>query len=634
MARHDSLTPPLTAPAPALQETAPVAPAWLRSLRVRLGVSVGMLLLLLLMSVLSAWNMTRHTAGESSVLNETAAMRMLLWRLVVERSEQPRDSFEKTLGDMQHRIDHLSDLKQNHLIPATSTLPLHIQSTWRERIRPQLISPSKAGDELWLQRSIPPFTHEIDQIVGALEQDLESSIQTLRWVQGAVFFLAIILTLSILQRLQQEFFSPLDTLHKAALAVKNGRFSIRIANNPANELGDLGEAFNTMVERLSRLYSGLENLVEEKTRELQQSNHSLQLLYRTASRLADSELNQEVLLALLVDVEQALGLGPGILCVRREEDSRAYPLATPLPEAERAALCDSLGCNICFGSGAPQGITEHQVGNIHLVSIPLMEGGTWQGVMPFQLKAGTPLAAWQTPVLETLARHVATALANARRAEERHRLAVYEERAVIARELHDSLAQSLSYLKIQVSLLQTRVKPSGDDAVQATVDELKTGLNSAYRELRELLTTFRLTPGHTHFTEELEAIVQEASRRCGFDIVLKQHMNNLELNANEEVHLSRLIRESLINIERHAAATWAQVTLTANNLRQVELMVEDNGKGLTEPSADRPHFGLTIMRERATFLKGQIHFSPRAEGGTRITLTFIAQTPYSPPPLH
>ncbi len=581
-------------------------------------------LFLLSSAVVSAWWMTEQSRGEARLLNHTASLRMMLWR--IEASRQAKQPTTAQIHDYDAQLHQLSVQAQMGYLPQGDLIQPLLQ-TWHS-LRPELERATPTALPADLSIPLATLTDEIDAVVNAIQNDLETRTQTLRGFQCGILVATCLLMILIIRHLQREFFTPLATLQRAAHAVRNGQFSVRVPPHPANELGDLGEAFNTMVERLAILYSGLEHQVAEQTHELHQSHHLLQLLYRTATRLSEQDLTQEVLLEMLVDVEQELGLGPGIVCVRRPEDGRAYPLATPLPESERAALCDALGCTLCFGTGTPTEIREHQVGTLHLVSIPLTGGGQWQGVMPFQIKSGHTLLPWQTRILQTLAGHVATALANARRAEERHRLAIYEERAIIARELHDSLAQSLSYLKIQVSLLQSRLDPQLSPELQSTVAELKTGLNSAYRELRELLTTFRLSPGQTPFTEGLEDMVKEASRRCGFEILLTQRMNGLELSAHEEIHLVRLVREALINIERHAQATWAQVCLEANSLRQVALHIEDNGIGWPDSPPQEGHYGLQILRERAALLNATLTLDRGTQGGARLMLQFIAQTPY------
>ncbi len=448
-----------------------------------------------------------------------------------------------------------------------------IARLWQATLRPLALAAGEAPSRAALRAELPAFVARIDQLAQRIAQDLETKIHWLRLLLAALL-LSIVLV--------------------AALT-----------------------------------YLRQEARVKEKTREIRQNHHSLQLLYRTASRLSEGELTQEKLLDLLSDVERELGLGQGIICVRQNDEARAYPLATHMPEQERAELCANLGCNICFGTGQHNQINVHRLGDLHLASVPLTGGGQWQGVMPFQLLPGQVLEPWQAQVLETLGRHVATALANTRRTEERHRLAVLEERSVIARELHDSIAQSLSYLKIQIALLQSRLGTLHHPELLDTVAELRRGLGTAYSELRELLTTFRLAPGQTPFTEELAQMVQELSRRCGHPIVLEQHMGSMELSANEEVHLTSIIREALVNIQHHARATWAHVSLSADTLRRVHVVIEDDGVGIAEATPDRHHYGLTIMRDRAAILQGQLHVTRRLQGGTRVDLAFVANTPYA-----
>jgi two-component system nitrate/nitrite sensor histidine kinase NarX len=548
-------------------------------LLLRLGLAIGAVTLLALLSVLTAAAVAKTSTGEANAINNAGSLRMLAWRAVSEADGHHADRLSATLDAFDQRLSALQD---SGLQLATHEAPLtdatrQIRAEWHA-----LTAPATLQRERLLER-MPLFVAHVDQLVHLLETDLETKILWLRWIQGALLFLIVALAVATLMMMKHQ----------------NGR---------------------------------LASLVGEKTRELQHSNRSLELLYRTTTRLSEGELTQDKLLALLQDVEDELGLGQGIICVRQNDDERAYPLATHIPETERAELCDSLGCSICFGSSVSTTPNVHLLGERRLVSVPLTGGGQWQGVMPFQLPPGTTLEPWQTHVLETLGRHVATALANTRRAEERHRLAVYEERSVIARELHDSIAQSLSYLKIQIALLQSRIRETQHTELLPTVEELKVGLGMAYSELRELLTTFRLSPGQTPFTEELDLMIHELSRRCGFAIQLDQRMGNMELSANEEVHLTSIIREALINISRHAEASWARVTLSADTLRQVAVTIEDNGIGMAPQPPNRHHYGLTIMRDRAAILEGQLHFEARAEGGTRVRLNFVAQTPYAHDP--
>jgi two-component system nitrate/nitrite sensor histidine kinase NarX len=173
----------------------------------------------------------------------------------------------------------------------------------------------------------------------------------------------------------------------------------------------------------------------------------------------------------------------------------------------------------------------------------------------------TPLTVEKARIIETVGNHISNALINMRRAEEKHRLAVMEERSVIARELHDSIAQSLSYLKIQVTRLERSLDQGLDP--RAIADELRRGLAEAYRELRELIVTFRLRIDERGLNLALQDTVKEfvnrnSVSRCRCTTACQAWC----CLANEELHVLRIVREALSNIERHAQASSARVSVS------------------------------------------------------------------------
>ena len=207
-----------------------------------------------------------------------------------------------------------------------------------------------------------------------------------------------------------------------------------------------------------------------------------------------------------------------------------------------------------------------------------------------------------------MGRHVGAALAAAERRDEHRRLGVLEERAAIARELHDSLAQSLSYTKIQIARLSANIEREGHSPQSLTVlMELREGVNSAYRELRELLTTFRLGLGEEGFAGALRDTVAEFERRSGVRTALVNELLRVELSANEQVHVLQVVREALTNIEHHAHARHAWVALTTR--RRPGHRGLDRGRRRRHRRATQSphgHFGLAIMRDRAQSVGGEL----------------------------
>jgi two-component system nitrate/nitrite sensor histidine kinase NarX len=227
-------------------------------------------------------------------------------------------------------------------------------------------------------------------------------------------------------------------------------------------------------------------------------------------------------------------------------------------------------------------------------------------------------------LLEALTRHIGIALGISRKTEQDRLLALQEERSIIARELHDSIAQSLSYMKIQASLLQpVLADPARRQEAETTLHDLREGITTAYRQLRELLATFRLKMDGD-FRNLLTTAVDDYANRGGLKISLEANLAGCHLTPNQEIHSLQIVREALSNVVRHAQASEAWVRIQHAGGGEIEISVEDNGVGITAPS-DAFHYGLSIMRERAHGLHGQISVTQRPQGGTLVSLRFHAQ---------
>ena len=606
------------------------------SIRLRLGLVMGMIALLAFLSILTSTVIAENSTGKARAINLSGSLWMLSYRLLADSyAGTSAAEMQKTVLSFDQR---LRQLKETSIINAAdySQLPdayLQVNNDWQQQVAPLVarVSAVERNEALpYLARQIPLFVQKIDHLVQLIETDLENKIHLLRVVQAVLLLLILMIIAVSLYIAKQQVEKPLSALLEAALAVRKGDFSVRVVHQEEDELGMLGLTFNTMVQSLSEMYGQLELRVQEKTQELERTNQILDLLYRSSCNLAEDDLTQDKLVAVLKDVESSLGLGAGLICLRQPDQARAYAIASAMPEHQRSEHCAQITCANCLGDGTAA-ITDIAEQPVKMINMQLHDHKNWYGVMPFELPNGLELQSWQKQVLETIAHHVASALASAKRAEERHRLAVLEERSVIARELHDSLAQSLSFMKIQVVRLQGQLQTGSIVESQRILDELKSGLNTAYRELRELLTTFRLQLDGDNLQAALQTAVIEFSGRCKFPVTLDYRLGGLQLTANEDVHVMRIIREALSNIEHHAHATAAEVHLTADSQRRITVLINDNGKGIQSLVSPTHHYGLVIMRDRANSLQGDLTIHPRPTGGTQVQLVFSATTIY---PLH
>ena len=217
---------------------------------------------------------------------------------------------------------------------------------------------------------------------------------------------------------------------------------------------------------------------------------------------------------------------------------------------------------------------------------------------------------------------LAVILANLALARVQRRHDLYDERAAISRELHDSLAQSLTYLKIQATRLQAALtEAENTQKANEVLDELKKNLNSAYRQLRELMTTFRLTMHGKSFKMAVRDSIDEFNKYNNIAFDLNDNCPPDLLSVDEEMQILQIIRESLYNIVRHSQARHASVSLLYNE-PQLDIQIQDDGVGFDLEAEHQRHHGLIIMQERAFSLNGQLKLSGAPGQGTLIRITF------------
>jgi two-component system nitrate/nitrite sensor histidine kinase NarX len=491
--------------------------------------------------------------------------------------------------------------------PASQTFE-HIRLAWQDRLKPQLldetapgIDPHDAARHNALLADIDAFVEQIDTMVTQLEADTETRIRQLRTILALALVLSVIVLLFALHLVRKRLLLPLRDLLQLTERLAQGDFSQRARHIDADELGRFGQTFNFMADELSKLYQDLETRVADKTAALTRSNRSLSLLYRSIARLHDDPVAPQTYRLLLAEIDAALDL----------EGSRACLLAP------------AGGVSTCLASTLPSlGECEAPVAaepDPRLLRLPLRDAAQQYGLLELRPRPGQALEPWQDELLDALARHIGIALGTAHKSEQARLLALQEERSVIARELHDSIAQALSYMKIQASLLQPLLgDPERREQAQAILRDLREGVAAAYRQLRELLNTFRLKMDGD-FAELLGKTIAEFTTRGGIPIHLESGVEPLRLSANQEIHTLQIIREALANSLRHARArqAWVRIAVAQGDIR---VSIEDDGAGRATADAGAGHHGLAIMRERAAALGGEIDIADRAGGGTIVRL--------------
>lgn len=607
-----------------------------RSLLLRLGIAMAGITILALVGMGSSVIIAEMMRGEATAINQAGSLRMQSYWIATRLLATEPNAVEYAAGiddAMREFEERLRSPRLVNALPRGRSARLNneyerVSGVWAESLKPTLaayVAASRAGPpnaDLHTQRDhllgmLGAFVQEVDKLVRLLEEDAESKINLLRLLQGFSLFLTFAVAYSTMYLVYRDALTPLKDLLAFADRARRGDFSKRPLYTGEDELGQLGRAFDVMAEDLSKLYAGLESRVAEKTADLERTNRSLQLLYNISNRLSEAPVSTETYTDLLREVEKVLRLGPGTICVAEEAGGKPRPLVT----TANAALCDASRCMLCMGQDAPR----MRVSNTgpRLLSVPLRDQQGNHGVLLLNIPDDREPETWQIQLVEAIGRHIGIAIGTAQRAAQSRRLALFEERSVIARELHDSLAQSLSYLKIQVGRLRTVLAGTDKGSVDAVLQEMREGVSDAYRQLRELLTTFRLKMDGRGLQSALEETVAEFSRRGSIAIRSEHDLNGCALSVNEEIHVLQIVREALSNVVRHAHASQAQVRLACLATGEVTVSIDDDGVGVDPLAGKTHHYGMAIMRERAHGLGGEIQLERREGGGTRVAVRFV-----------
>ena len=228
-------------------------------------------------------------------------------------------------------------------------------------------------------------------------------------------------------------------------------------------------------------------------------------------------------------------------------------------------------------------------------------------------------------LLISVGRHLGLAIEKARLDSEAHRLAIMEERNIIGAELHDTLAQSLIGMRLQLKMLSEALARKDLGAAQYEANSLRRAMTQANADLRDLLTNYRLKIDEAGLAQTVANLVERFGRETGIAVFFQNECRALALTPAQEIQVFYIIQEALTNIRKHSSARNVRILLN-NEDDLYTVLIEDDGLGMAGP--DEPmqgeHAGLAIMRERTKRLPGQIVIESEPGEGTRIVLIFNA----------
>ena len=554
--------------------------------------------------------------------------------------------------DMENRLEELQVYQltsANRHVRINEQLK-EIKEQWYQDLKPALLAQDKQGFYSVSSR----YIEDVNDFVGELQYRNEQRQTWQQNLQILSLLLIAIIVLIGMRRLQKSVLLPIQQLIKANNQFKRGQTQTRVSIKGYREFEVLGSSFNDMAGTIETYQRSLESEVQIKTQHLVKANQVLSLFYDFSKSLTTSQVSLYQLDDLIADFSKALPHLEFTLCIQNKYITNKNAIV--LHGKKMKELCKKLSCESCGiknGEHTKSYPIVHQqetfgelrvrpkstlVMNRFFVTdgddnadnhsnitpeqrIQMTEAGS---IFPF---VSAELDAQNDELIVALTNLISTALSLRKQRQQEHQLILFEERSTIARELHDSLAQSLSYLKIQVSVLERHLKNAGSEPVQAPVyqniEQIKIGLGSAYQQLRDLLVTFRLTIDNDNFDEALRDAASEFASKGNFNMTVHNRIMTLNLSATEQIDLIQIAREALSNISRHAKAKNVEIQLAyEDGDKYIVMSIIDDGVGMSGSVDKTQHHGLIIMKERAHNIGGEFIVTDNQPQGTIVTVRF------------
>ncbi len=374
---------------------------------------------------------------------------------------------------------------------------------------------------------------------------------------------------------------------------------------------------------------------------LARRNRELSILNSIAEALNRSVDMDQALSAALAQVAELLGLHTGWIWLLDEETGASYlGAALNLPPAltkNPLRMCGSCHCLDTYRAGDLDGAANVNIitcsrlkglvdtdGLRYHASIPLYAHGKKLGMLNVASTDWRELGPEDLRLLYTVGDLVGMAIERARLFERSQRMGAVEERSRLARELHDTLAQGLTAVALQLESADCMLEEEDSrEQVQQIVRKALELTRTNLEETRRVVQDLRAAPlDGRSLADALAALTAEANGQSqgAVSVTFLQAGESRPLPVRIETGVYRMAQEALTNALRHANAHSITIRLETVPHR-LKLHVEDDGQGFDPETVQLGHYGLVGMNERAKLLGGHLRLHSCSGSGTCVDVT-------------
>lgn len=509
-----------------------------------------------------------------------------------------------------------------------------IDETWRQNVKPLLLRWNEIHSIAHLNRhdvlnGLDLLNSELNEWQNLTEAEVNRNIVVLRYTQVALGGLSILSVIVVMWFLFASVLKPLNQLREGIDRLKASDWKSRVYAEGTQEFSEISAGFNELVTHLDDVYTNLENKVEEKTASLAEKNAHLTALYGLTAFLGEQHSMDEMLESFIARVLTLTGAPAAQVCFWNEHRSQLENVLKKGLNENFQFGCEQCGSDFSekiFSSPYPLRVSINQTETktseftqkiIYHIRYRQKNIGVFVLFYKKELEQDHAL----DMLLENLGRHLGAAIENMRLAALDQQMAVAQERNLLAQNLHDSIAQTLSFVNLQVQMLEGALQDKNQEQIDDGIRQIKAGVQECYDDVRELLLNFRTRV----YKEELDELVRSVLQRFERQTRVKTHLNiqdsGKSLTSAQKLQVIFILQEVLSNVRKHARAQTVMVNIRNND--QFEMTVMDDGIGIDPKllsERKQSHVGLSIMRERAQKVNARIEIDSEIDQGTTVRL--------------
>jgi two-component system nitrate/nitrite sensor histidine kinase NarX len=588
--------------------------------------------------------------GGGAAINEAGSLRMRSYRLamVLEHPakgssvEQELQEFNRTLSDLEH-----GDAKRPLFLPQTTAVREQmrkVQQDWLQHIQINaqnvVVQTDPQLKQIALQEyavQLPGFVNNINQLVSLVEVELEEKTTWLRLCQTSLIFMSLAASIALLYLLYLWIVGPVTRMQAGIARMSKDDLGVRLPIETEDEFGVLAQAFNQMADHVQSVHRTLEDRVSEKTAKLQAQNHEISTMYEIAAFLAGPHAIEELCRGFLHRIMQRMQADGGTVRILDNEKGNVHitvheGISEKMIEEEHCIKKDDCLCGAATSKGIilvrdfrlldqQKRYRCQEEGYVSLAVFQIQTRDQVIGSFSLHFSKERVVTGEERRLLEILGKNLGSSIENQRLIAKEKEFAVSQERNLLAQGLHDSIAQGLNFLNLQVQMLEDSLKRNDIEEIHDITPLLRAGIQESYEDVRELLLNFRTRLQDSNLESEMRNVVSKFQRQTGVHATLEIVGDGAQLAPEQQLQVLFILQEALSNVRKHAQAN--EVNVKVDNNRDFAMTVHDDGLGFDVTTVAKKgdgHVGLRIMHERAERLAAQFSIMSSNERGTTIAL--------------